>query len=114
MPLALEHGEERWGPIQAWLAEVGNDGLQRALSGLDKDRDYHAWLSEQLGQSTEAVEWGAKEKKGPCVSLRVACRSQLRVRLSGRHSAWTQKENEGPRPCWSMASLGRCHLVSSS
>ena len=62
MPLALEHGEERWGPIQAWLAEVGNDGLQRALSGLDKDRDYHAWLSEQLGQSTEAVEWGAENK----------------------------------------------------
>ena len=63
MPLALEHGEEQWVPIQTWLEEeVGHDGLQRALSGLDTDRDYHAWLSEQLGQSTEAVEWGAKEK----------------------------------------------------
>ena len=65
MPLALEHGEEQWVPIQTWLEEeVGNDGLQRALSGLDTDRDYHAWLSEQLGQSTEAVEWGAENKEG--------------------------------------------------
>ena len=93
-----------WAPIQSWLEveEVGNAAFQRVVSGLDTDRDYHTWLSEQL--VTQKMLPTMSVFLSVPISVRcVACRSQLRVRLSGHHSAWTQKENEGPRPCQSMA-----------